>query len=129
VVPRSDSGALLPAGLRNPVTASERSPKIRNLRRDPRISVGVFAPLVGPASSRGLQAFGTARLLARDHPDADAYWQAFRWQSNHVEHGRDLDEPPTGLMVVVTPDEIVCTEHWLRRTGYAPRQFWKRTAG
>lgn len=89
----------------------------------------MFAPLVGPASSRGLQAFGTARLLARDHPDADAYWQAFRWQSNHVEHGRDLDEPPTGLMVVVTPDEIVYTEHWLRRTGYAPRQFWKRTAG
>jgi general stress protein 26 len=118
-----------PLGFEILFTASERSPKIRNLRRDPRVSAGVFAPLVGAASSRGLQAFGTARLLARDHPDADGYWSAFRWQSDHVERGCDLDEQPDDLMVVVTPDEIVYTEHWLRRSGYAPRQFWRRATG
>jgi general stress protein 26 len=105
-------------------TASDRSPKVRNLRRDPRISAGVFAPLVGQASSRGLQIFGTARLLARDEPDADGYWDACRWQSDHVERGRDVTEPPADLMIVIAPDRIVYTEHWLRRSGYAPRQTW-----
>lgn len=68
-------------------TASGRSPKMRNLADDPRISIGVLAPLVGQASSRGAQLFGDA--------------------------------------VVVNPHRIVYTDHWLRREGYAPRQFWK----
>jgi hypothetical protein len=28
--------------------------------------------------------------------------------------------------VVIEPDRIVYTEHWLRREGFAARQFWKR---
>jgi general stress protein 26 len=115
-----------PLGFELMFTASERSPKIRNLRCDPRISAGIFAPLVGAASSRGLQMFGSARFITRDAADADGYWEAFRWQSDHVERGCDLDRPPADLMVVITPDEIVYTEHWLRRSGYGPRQFWTR---
>jgi len=41
-------------------TAAGSSPKMRNIRADPRVSVGVFAPLVGQASSRGAQLFGNA---------------------------------------------------------------------
>jgi general stress protein 26 len=113
-----------PLGFEIMFTASDRSPKVRNLRRDARVSAGIAAPLVGQASSRGAQLFGTARLLPRDHPAADGYWEAFRWQSDHVERGRDLGEPPADLLVVITPSRIVYTEHWLRRDGYAPRQFW-----
>ncbi len=115
-----------PLGFELLFTADERSPKIRNLRRDPRISAGIAAPLVGQASSRGLQLFGSARLIPRGSPEAGGYWEAFRWQSDHVERGRDLHQPPTDLMVVIAPDRIVYTEHWLRRSGYAPRQFWSR---
>ncbi|MET8067422.1 pyridoxamine 5'-phosphate oxidase family protein, partial [Micromonospora sp. NPDC005313] len=39
------------------LTAAPRSPKMRNIAADPRVSVGVFAPLVGLASSRGAQVF------------------------------------------------------------------------
>ena len=46
----------------------DASPKSRNLRRDPRVSAGIVASLVGQASSRGAQLFGTARTLARDAP-------------------------------------------------------------
>jgi general stress protein 26 len=113
-----------PLGFEMMFTTSRQSPKVGNLRRDPRVSAGIAAPFVGQASSRGAQIYGTVRLLARDHPDADAYWEAFRWQSDHVERGRDLSEPPTDLLVVITPKRIVYTEHWLRRDGYAPRQFW-----
>ena len=107
-------------------TSWNASPKSRNLARDPRVSAGIVAPLVGQASSRGAQLFGTARTLERDHPDADAYWEAVRWQSDHVERGRSLSEPPTDPLTVVTPYRIVYTEHWLRRSGYAPRQTWRR---
>lgn len=101
------------------------SPKSRNLRRDSRVSAGIVAPLVGQASSRGAQLFGTARTLLRDHPDADRYWDAFRWQSDHVERGRDINDPPCDPLTVITPSRIVYTEHWLRRSGYSPRQIWR----
>ncbi|WGY03854.1 pyridoxamine 5'-phosphate oxidase family protein [Nocardioides sp. QY071] len=107
-------------------TSWNASPKSRNLARDPRVSAGIVAPLVGQASSRGAQLFGTARTLERDDPDADAYWEAVRWQADHVERGRSLSEPPTDPLTVITPDRIVYTEHWLRRGGYAPRQTWRR---
>ncbi|MFC5729999.1 MULTISPECIES: pyridoxamine 5'-phosphate oxidase family protein [Nocardioides] len=105
------------------------SRKSRNLVRDPRISAAVFAPLVGQASSRGAQLFGTARTLERNDPVADRYWEAFRWQSDHVERGRPLDAPPTDPITIVTPTRILYTEHWLRRSGYAPRQTWRADPG
>ncbi|GAB3667717.1 hypothetical protein GCM10027596_37210 [Nocardioides korecus] len=106
-------------------TSWEASPKSRNLRRDPRVSAGIVAPLVGQASSRGAQLFGTARTLQRDDPEADGYWEAVRWQSDHVERGRDVADAPMDPLTVITPHRIVYTEHWLRRDGYAPRQVWQ----
>ncbi|MFG1609623.1 pyridoxamine 5'-phosphate oxidase family protein [Actinoplanes sp. NPDC049265] len=107
-------------------TAAPRSPKMRNIAADPRVSVGVFAPLAGLASSRGAQLFGPARVFPPDDPSPvrDRYWQAFRWENEHVERGRRVTEPPRETLVVVVPERIVYTEHWLRRDGYAPRQFW-----
>jgi general stress protein 26 len=103
-------------------TALGSSPKMRNLRADPRVSAGVFAPLAGQASSRGAQFFGIARVLEPGDPGFDDYWPVVRWQSDHVERSRSLDEPPLGTIGVVTPERVVYTEHWLRREGYAPRQ-------
>ena len=91
-------------------TAAAGSPKLRNIAVDPRVSVGVFAALVGPASSRGAQLFGVARVLTPGDPAYDDYWP----------------DPPTGALVVIEAQRIVYTEHWLRRDGYAPRQFWSR---
>lgn len=36
-------------------TAAPQSPKLRNIAVDPRASIGIFAPLIGQASSRGRQ--------------------------------------------------------------------------
>ncbi|WP_203655274.1 pyridoxamine 5'-phosphate oxidase family protein [Actinocatenispora rupis] len=106
-------------------TSWNASPKSRNLRRDPRVSAAIFAPLVGQASSRGAQLFGTARTVERAAPEADAYWEAFRRQSDHVERGRSLSDPPDDPLTIITPTRIVYTEHWLRRSGYRPRQTWR----
>ena len=107
-------------------TAAPRSPKLRNIAADPRVSVGIFAPLVGLASSRGAQLFGEARVMPPDHPERDHYWPAFRWENEHAERHRPLTEPPRDTLVVIEPNRIVYTEHWLRREGFAARQFWKR---
>jgi hypothetical protein len=67
-----------------------------------------------------------ARTIERTDPEADRYWAALRWQSDHVESGRPLDEPPADPITIITPARILYTEHWLRRSGYAPRQRWHR---
>ena len=36
---------------------------------------------------------------------------------------RSPDDSP-GAIVVVEAMRMVYTEHWLRRSGFAPRQFW-----
>ena len=115
-----------PLGFAVLFTAAPRSPKMRNIAADPRVSVGIFAPLVGLASSRGAQLFGTARVLDPGHPDHAHHWSAFRWENEHAERGRALSEPPEETLVVIAADRIVYTEHWLRREGLAPRQHWRR---
>jgi nitroimidazol reductase NimA-like FMN-containing flavoprotein (pyridoxamine 5'-phosphate oxidase superfamily) len=83
-----------PLGFAVLFTAAPRSPKLRNIAADPRVSVGIFAPLVALASSRGAQLFGTARVVLRDDPDRAHYWDAFRWENEQAERGRPLSEPP-----------------------------------
>jgi nitroimidazol reductase NimA-like FMN-containing flavoprotein (pyridoxamine 5'-phosphate oxidase superfamily) len=110
-------------------TAEEGSPKLRNLERDPRLSVGLVAPLVGQASSRGAQLFGTARVLRAGDEGFDRLMGVYRWQSDAVERGRPVgaEHAPAGPAVAIDVQRIVYTEHWLRRRGYAPRQHWRRS--
>ena len=68
---------------------------------------------------------GSPAATGADRPQAERYWEALRWQSDHVERGRSLDEPPSDPITVITPTRILYTEHWLRRSGYAPRQTWR----
>jgi nitroimidazol reductase NimA-like FMN-containing flavoprotein (pyridoxamine 5'-phosphate oxidase superfamily) len=106
-------------------TAQAGTPKMRNIEADSRVSVGVFAPLYGQASSRGAQVFGTARVLNDGDEEFHRLIGVYRWQSDAVERGRSLDDAPRGPLVAIDADRIVYTEHWLRRDGFSPRQFWR----
>ncbi|MGW4460857.1 pyridoxamine 5'-phosphate oxidase family protein [Micromonospora sp. NPDC004704] len=110
------------------VTAQAGTPKLRNIAGDPRVSVGVFAPLVGQASSRGAQLFGTARVLLPGDDGFDDGMAVYRWQSDAVERGRSVSEAPRGPLLRIEARRVVYTEHWLRRDGFAPRQFWSAFA-
>ncbi|WP_326819808.1 pyridoxamine 5'-phosphate oxidase family protein [Streptosporangium sp. NBC_01756] len=108
-------------------TSQAGTPKLRNIQQEPRVSIGVFAPLVGQASSRGAQLFGMAEVLLPGSADFDEGMAAYRWQSDAAERGRSVLEAPRNPLVRVVADRIVYTEHWLRREGFAPRQHWSRT--
>jgi hypothetical protein len=110
-------------------TSQAGTPKMRNIAADPRVSIGIFAPLYGQASSRGAQIFGEARVLLAGSAGFDDLLDISRWQSDAVERGRSLNEPPEGPLVAVDAVRIVYTEHYLRSRGYAPRQFWRASAG
>lgn len=107
-------------------TSQAATPKLRNICADPRVSVGVFAPLVGQASSRGAQLFGVAEILLPGSAEFDEGMATYRWQSDAVERGRSVVDVPANPLVKVVADRVVYTEHWLRRDRYAPRQFWSR---
>lgn len=84
--------------------------------------MGIHSPLAGLASSRGVQLFGRAEVIA-DDDERFGGWEAFRWESEQIEQGRSPDESP-GAVVVIEAERIVYTERWLRKTGHSPRQFW-----
>ncbi|MBW6436307.1 pyridoxamine 5'-phosphate oxidase family protein [Actinoplanes hulinensis] len=103
-------------------TSLGSSPKIRNLRADPRVSAGVFAPLAGPESSRGAQLFGTARVLAPGDAAFDEHWAIVSPRIDEAERAGFLADPSRCVLGVISPARIVYTDHWLKRDGYAPRQ-------
>jgi general stress protein 26 len=107
------------------MTAAAGTPKLRNLAADPRVSIGVFAPLVSQASSRGAQLFGAAEILVAGDDGFDDGIEVYRWQDTAVERGRSLSEEPEGPLLRIPITRVVYTEHWLRRDGYAPRQHWR----
>lgn len=109
-------------------TTWNASVKSQNLRRDPRVSAAIFAPLVGGPAAAEPKSSAPPRPSSGPTPQAKRYWEVFRWQSDHVERGRLLDEPPSDPLTVITPRRILYTEQWLRRSNYAPRQIWRAEA-
>ncbi|GIW10503.1 MAG: pyridoxamine 5'-phosphate oxidase family protein [Chloroflexi bacterium] len=105
--------------------ADASSPKLRNLRRHPRVSAAIVAPYVGWASVRGCQLFGHARVLEPGTPEHAAGMEVYRWQSSAADLGRPVVEPPRVPLVHLVPDRIIYLESWLRKHGYASKQVWR----
>jgi hypothetical protein len=102
------------------------SPKVAALRRDPRMSFAVANSMAGWASAMGVQLFGTGELLEPGSPDWQHGMTVFKYPASNWEVGRPIDRIPEGELLRLRPDRITLTEHFLRRSGYAARQFWER---
>ena len=103
-----------------------RAVMIKALQRDPRMSFAVANPMAGWASAFGCQLFGNAELLEPHSADWEHGMTVFKYPSSNWEVGRPIDTVPQGLLLRLRPDRITLTEHFLRREGYAARQFWDR---
>jgi len=101
------------------------SPKIKSIRRDPRVAIAIANPMAGWACVMGCQIFGTATLLDIDTPEWEHGMKVFKWQASSTELGRQLEVPPQGQLARIEPERIVYTEHLMRKYGYAPRQIWR----
>ena len=104
------------------------SPKVKAMQSDPRICVTVHADNCGWASVRGAQIFARAEMVDPGTPEHDHIMSIYRWQASAVQTGGSLEKPPQIPMLKVDPDRIVYTEHWLRKSGFGPRQIWHRDA-
>ena len=113
-------------GLTIYVYPQPNSPKIKALQRDPRMSFAVANPMAGWASAFGCLMFGIAQLLDAGTPEWELGMTVFKYPSSNWEVGRPLDRIPEGELLRLRPDRITLTEHFLRRSGYAARQFWER---
>jgi hypothetical protein len=102
------------------------SPKIKALKRDPRLSFAVANSMAGWASAMGVQLFGTGELMEPGSDDWEHGMTVFKYPASNWEVGRPIDQVPQGQLLRLRPDRITLTEHFLRRSGYAARQFWER---
>lgn len=105
------------------------SPKVKALRRDPRICFAVANPMAGWACVMGAQIFGKGTLLDVDTPEWQHGMRVFKWVGGRFELGKPCDAPPRGQLLRIDPDRIVYTEHMMRKEGYAPRQIWTPGGG
>lgn len=102
------------------------SPKIKALRRNPQMSFAVANSMAGWASAFGVQLFGAGELLEPGTPDWEHGMTVFKYPASNWEVGRPVDQVPDGELLRLRPDRITLTEHFLRRSGFAARQFWER---
>lgn len=102
------------------------SPKVKALRRDPRLAFAIANPMAGWACVMGAQFFGRGTLLDPGTPEWETGMKVFKWPASHFELGIPIVNPPRGQLLRIDPERIVFTEHLLRKEGYAPRQIWLR---
>jgi len=105
-----------------------KSPKLKAMQRDPRVSVAIANPIAGWTCVMGAQLFGKANILDIGTPEWERGMKIFKWVASSFEVGRPLDKPPQGQLMRMDPERIVYTEHMLRKEGYAPRQIWLKDA-
>jgi Pyridoxamine 5'-phosphate oxidase len=102
------------------------SPKVKALRHNPQMSFAVANSMAGWASAFGVQLFGAGELLEPGSPEWEHGMTVFKYPASNWEVGRPVDQVPEGELLRLRPDRITLTEHFLRRSGFAARQFWER---
>jgi nitroimidazol reductase NimA-like FMN-containing flavoprotein (pyridoxamine 5'-phosphate oxidase superfamily) len=106
---------------------AESGRKIENIRLNPRVSVGIFAPYTGWLSVKGAQYTGKANIITREN-DAE-FMEArkvFPWRKYARVFGiKELPEDVKFLKI--EPEKIEFIDISLKTEGYAARQVWKKS--
>lgn len=111
-------------GLNIFILPQPNSPKVKAITRDPRLCFAIHGENSGWASVRGAQVFGNARFIDPGTPEHEHGMRVYRWQQSAIQLGKPLDTAPQVPLLVIKPERVVYTEHWLRKDGFGPRQIW-----
>lgn len=96
--------------------------KLKNIKDNPKVSIGVFLPYKGWNTAKGAQITGLAKIISRDDSaEFSEGLEAYKWKETAKELGIE-GFPQTVVLVKVTPIKIEFIDATLKQSGYSPRQ-------
>jgi nitroimidazol reductase NimA-like FMN-containing flavoprotein (pyridoxamine 5'-phosphate oxidase superfamily) len=101
----------------------EPGTKLKNLKINPKVSIGIFDPYIGWDSAKGAQITGRAKIISRKNSvEFKEGLAAYQWEKTAKELGLKTF-PETGVeLVKVEPEKIEFIDMSLKKIGYSPRQ-------
>jgi nitroimidazol reductase NimA-like FMN-containing flavoprotein (pyridoxamine 5'-phosphate oxidase superfamily) len=105
---------------------AEEGQKLKNIERNPNVSVGIYAPYTGWFTARGVQVTGKAKIITRENAaEFKDAMSVYKWQEAVKELG--IKELPQAVKVLkIESEKIEMADTSLRTKGYAARQVWTR---
>jgi len=100
----------------------EPGTKLKNIKNNPNVSIGIFLPYIGWDSAKGAQITGQAQIIPRSNiPEFKRGLKAYKWERAAEEIG--LKEfPKTVELVRVEPKKIEFVDMSLKKIGFSARQ-------
>jgi uncharacterized protein YhbP (UPF0306 family) len=103
--------------------ADSRS-KRENIKANPKVSVGIFVPLVAPLSVKGMQITGEATLLSNDNPEFD-YASLLERQELVGEDVGDFKPRRDRIVIKVEAKKIEFLDVAMKLEGYDLKYVWE----
>ena len=98
--------------------------KRENIKANPKVSVGIFDPLVGTLSVKGMQITGEAMLLTNDNPEYDEALIMRRRELVGEDIG-DFKPRQGGTVLKIEAKKIEFIDIALKLEGYDLRYVWE----
>jgi uncharacterized protein YhbP (UPF0306 family) len=98
--------------------------KRENIKANPKVSVGIFVPLVAPLSVKGMQITGEATLLSNDNPEFD-YASLLERQELVGEDVGDFKPRRDRIVIKVEAKKIEFLDVAMKLEGYDLKYVWE----
>jgi len=100
----------------------EPGTKLKNIKNNPNVSIGIFLPYLGWDSAKGAQVTGKAKIISKKNAaEFKEGLAAYQWEKAAKELGIKTF-PETVKLVKVEPKKIEFIDMSLKKMGYTPRQ-------
>jgi uncharacterized pyridoxamine 5'-phosphate oxidase family protein len=101
----------------------EPGTKLENIKKNPKVSIGIFLPYTGWDRAKGAQITGKAKIIFRENStEFKEGLAAYQWEKTAKELGLKTF-PETGVeLVKVEPEKIEFIDMSLKKIGCSPRQ-------
>lgn len=99
----------------------EPGTKLKNLKNNQNVSIGIYLPYTGWESAKGAQITGKAKIIKRNSKEFTECLDSCQWEKTAKEF--NLQEFPKSLTLIrVDPLKVELIDMSLKKKGYSPRQ-------
>lgn len=104
----------------------EPGTKLKNIKNNPNVSIGIFLPYIGWDSAKGAQITGKAKIIPKKNAaEFEEGLAAYQWEKTAKDLGIKTF-PETVELMKVEPEKIEFIDMSLKKMGYSPRQILNR---